>query len=472
MQNRDHNHNILDTSQIGRLLVKLSVPMFFGMSVQVIYSIIDTIFIGHYVGSSGIAVLSVIFPIQMITMGVGNMVGVGGASLISRLIGGSDRKRAELALGNSIFFSILFGVALTLLILPGINSWLRLIHASSNLFPVARIFLIVTVSGTVINLLNSVLLGMVRAEGNARVNMISMILASVLNIFLDYLFMNPLHMGIKGAALATVISQGISLVYVLSYYLSGSAYLKIRWRNFKPDFSIMKSIFSIGVSQLFQTSAFSIAAFFIVRMATTYGGDTALSAFGIVQRILGPVSQLSQVLGQAMQPIIGFNYGAGRYKQVLKTFKIAAFWVVAISLVIVAVIFIVPGRIVAIFTNDTQLISATVIAVRHIFLMIPLFGFFNIGQQVFTSIGKAVPTFIIAVTRPVLFQTPLELILPQFFQLNGLWMAFPIADLLSFLLAVGLLIPLIIKLRKAAAEQQRNTESIPFESKTQLAVKS
>jgi putative MATE family efflux protein len=472
MQNRDHNHNVLDTDQIGRLLMKLSLPMFLGMSVQVIYSIIDTIFIGHYVGSSGIAVLSVIFPIQMITMGVGNMVGVGGASLISRLIGGSDRKRAERALGNSISFSILFGVALTLLILPGINSWLKLINASSDLFPIARIFLTVIVSGTVINVLTSVLLAMVRAEGNARVTMIAMILQSGLAIILDAIFMIPLHMGIKGPALATVISQGISLVYVLSYYLSGSAYLKIRWRNLMPDFKIMKSIFSIGVSQLVQTSAFSIASFFIVRVATTYGGDTALSAFGIVQRILGPVSQLSQVLGQAMQPIIGFNYGAGRYKQVLKTFKIASFWVVAISLVIVAVIIIIPGMIVRVFTNDTQLIAATVIAVRHIFLMIPLFGFFNIGQQVFTAIGKAVPTFIISVARPVLFQTPLELILPQFFQLNGLWMAFPISDFLSFLLAVGLCIPLIIKLRKAAADQQRNTESIPFESKAQLPVKS
>jgi len=341
------------------------------------------------------------------------------------------------------------------LILPGINLWLNLIHASSDLFPVARIYLLVVISGTVLNILNSILLALVRSEGNARVTMISIILQSVLSILLDFIFMKPLHMGIKGAALSAIISQGAAVVYLLSYYLSGRSYLKLHWRNLAPERNIAKSIFAIGVSQMVQTSATSVAAFFIVRMATTYGGDTALSAFGIIQRILGPVSQLSQVLGQAMQPIIGFNYGAGRYKQVLKTLKIAAFWAIAISAAVVAILFIIPEPIVRIFNKDTQLVAATVFAVRRVFLMVPFFGFFNIAQQVFASIGKAVPTFIISVTRPVLFQTPLEIILPQFFQLNGLWLSFPTSDFLSCLLAIILLIPLIKRLRKAAAEEKQ-----------------
>ena len=463
MQNQDRNHNVLDSPHIGRLLFKLTMPMFLGMSVQVIYSIIDTIFIGHYVGSLGIAVLSVVFPIQMITMGVGNMVSVGGASLISRLIGGSDHQRAERTVGNSIFFSVVFSVVLTLLVLPGINVWLRLIGASSDIMPLARIYLVVTVAGTIVNITNSVLLAMVRAEGNARVTMTSMILQSALNIILDYIFMKSLHMGIKGAALATIIAQGTSVVYIASYYLSGSSYLKIRWRNFIPDLKIVRSIFAIGVSQLVQTVATAIAATCIVKMATNYGGDTALSAFGIVQRILGPVSTLSMVLGQAMQPILGFNYGAGRYLQALKSFKIAAFLATIISLAMLVVLLSIPGPVVRIFTNDTVLVTETVTAVRRVFLMIPLFGFFNIGQQVFPSIGKAIPTFIIAVTRPLVFLTPLELILPHFFQLNGLWLSFPGSDLLSCLLAVGLLIPLIIKLRKAAEEQQRKKVTIVAE---------
>ena len=463
MQNRDHNHNVLDTSHIGSLLVKLSLPMFFGMSMQSIYTIVDTIFLGHYVGSLGIASLSVVFPIQMMTMGVGSMVSVGGASLISRLIGGSDHRRAERALGNSIFFSLVFSILLTALVLPGINFWMKLIGASADVIPFAKIYLTITVSGTVFNMANSVLLSLVRAEGNARVNMIAMISQSGVAIILDAIFMIPLHMGIKGAALATVISQGVSVVYVLSYYLSGSSYLKIRWRNFIPDLKIVKSIFAIGVSQLAQTIANSIATTFLVKMAGKYGGDDALGAFGIIQRVLWLASMPSMVLGQAMQPILGFNYGAKRFIQAIKSIKLAGFWATALCLGAFAALILIPEPIVRVFTNDPKLIAAGAFAVRRIFLSLPLFGLFNVGQQVFPSVGLAVPTFIIAVTRPLLLLTPLIIILPIFFGVSGVWLSFPGSDLLACLLVIGLLIPLLIRFRKAAAEQQRNKDLIPSE---------
>ena len=209
MQNQ--SHNVLDTSHIGRLLMKLTVPMFFGMSVQSIYSIVDTIFIGHYVGPLGIAGMSIVFPLQMLAMGLGTMVSVGGASLISRLLGGSDQRRAERALGNSICFAVVFALLLTLAVLPFVNFWLKLIGASENVFPFARDYLFITMAGTIFNITSAVLLSLVRAEGNARVSMISLIIQSVLNIGLDYLFIKELNMGIKGAALATVISQAVAL---------------------------------------------------------------------------------------------------------------------------------------------------------------------------------------------------------------------------------------------------------------------
>jgi putative MATE family efflux protein len=461
MQKQDHNHNVLDTSQIGRLLVKLSVPMVIGMSMQSIYTIVDTIFMGHYVGTLGIASLSVVFPIQMLTMGVGSMVSVGGASLISRLIGGSDHSRAERALGNSLFFSLVFSILLTILVLPGINFWMKIIGASEDVLPFAKIYLTITVSGTVFTMANSVLVSLVRAEGNARVNMIAMISQSGVAIILDAIFMIPLHMGIKGAALATVISQGISALYVLSYYLSGSSYLKIRWRNFIPDPKIVKSIFAIGVSQLASTIATSIATTFLVKMAGKYGGDDALGAFGIVQRILWLASMPSMVLGQAMQPILGFNYGAKRFVQALKTIKLAVFWATGFCLAVFAVFTLIPEQVVSVFTNDLQLISSGAFAVRRIFLSLPLFGLFNVGQQVFPSVGLAVPTFVIAVTRPLLLLTPCIIIFPIFLGISGVWLAFPGSDLLACLLTIGLLIPVLMKFRKAAAEQQRQTYPIP-----------
>ena len=459
MQNQ--SHNVLDTSHIGRLLIKLAVPMFFGMFVQTIYNVVDTIFIGHYVGTLGIAALSICFPLQMLAMGVGSMVGVGGASLISRLIGSGDKNGAERSLGNGIAVGILLAILLTAIVLPSVNFWMKLIGASENVFPFARDYLTIIISGTVFNVLSSALIVYVRAEGNARVGMTAMILGSGLNIILDAVFMIPLGMGVKGAALATVISQAVALIYVLSYYLTGSSYLRLRIKNFVPDFKILKSIFAIGVAQFAQTIATSLAALFIIKMAATYGGDLALSAFGIIQRLLYFAMMPGMVLGQAMQPILGFNYGAKRYHFALRTILLAAITATLLSFAAFLVFFFFPEPIISVFTNDKQLIDECVHVTRLVFMAMPLLGFFNVGQMTFPSIGKAVQTFIVAVVWPALFLLPLVIILPRFLKLDGVWLSFPASDTLTFLLVVILIIPLIRKFKKAAAEQQGKNDSMP-----------
>jgi putative MATE family efflux protein len=452
---QSQGHNVLDTNKIGRLLFKLTTPMFFGMLVQNIYNIVDTIFVGHYVGSEGIAALSIVFPIQMLTMGVGNMVGIGGGSLISRLIGGGDHRRAERALANSICFSLIFSVVLTLAILPGLNFWLTLIGASDKVLPLASSYLTIIFAATIIYVTNNVLLMLVRAEGNTRVAMISLILQSVLNIALDAIFMIPLGMGMQGAALALVISQAVSMAYILSYYFTGSSYLKFRWSNFKPDIKIVKDIFAIGVTQLAQTVAMTISAMFFIRMAVNYGGDIALAAFGIIQRIMLFSSMPGMVLGQAMQPILGYNYGAKHYKLALRVIFLASAATTAFSLAAFTVLMLIPEPIIRIFTSDNVLVEEGIVAVRHIFSVLPLFSLFNVGQLVFPSIGRVWESFIIAIARPAIFLIPLVLILPHFWQMNGVWLAFPGSDTLGFLLVAALLIPLIIKFRKLDATKEK-----------------
>jgi putative MATE family efflux protein len=454
---KNQNKNILDSNRIGNLLIKLSLPMFFGMAVQAVYSIVDTIFIGHYVGMLGIASLSIVFPLQMFTVGIGSMIGIGGGSLISRLIGRGDQKSAEHTLGNSISLSVLFSILIMAGILPFIDFWANLVGASENVLPYARGFLFIIFSGTIFNIANTVLLYMVRAEGNTRVTMISMILQSVLNIILDAVFIIYFKMGMNGAALATVLSQVISVIYILSFYFSKSSYLKIKTANLYPDRNILKSIFAIGISQFAQSIANSLSAIFIIRMASGFGGDTALSAFGIIQRVMWFSSIPCMVLGQGMQPILGFNYGAKRYHQAIKVIKLATFISVACSTVAFIVLFIFPEPVIRIFTGDISLINATAFAARRVFLVLPLFGFFAVGQLVFPSVGKAKESFIIAITRPLVFITPLVLILPHFFQLDGVWLAFPGSDTLSFLLNIAMLIPLFREFRKAAL----NTTLIP-----------
>ena len=452
MQNR--NHNILDTDQIGRLLIKLSIPMLFGTLVQVSYSIVDTIFIGHYVGTMALAALSVVFPLQMMAMGVGNMVAVGGASLISRLIGGTDKTGAERALGNGIATGILLAILLTAIVLPNVDFWIKLIGASDKVLPLAKDYLTIIMSGAVFNVLSSILMIYIRAEGNARVSMTMMILGSGLNIILDAIFIISLNMGVSGAALATVLSQIAAMIYALSYYITGSSYIRLRIRNFMPDIKILRQIFAIGVAQFVQMVTTSIAAMFIIKMAATYGGDLALSSFGIIQRILNFAMMPGMIIGQGMQPILGFNYGARRYHHVLKTLTLAIISATALSTVLFLVLYLLPGPIIRVFTNDKQLIDECVHVTKLVFLALPVLGFFNVGQQVFLSIGKAVESFIVAITRPVVFMLPSVLILPRFLALDGVWTSFPTSDGLTFLLVVVLIIPLIRKLQKAATAEK------------------
>jgi putative MATE family efflux protein len=453
MQTRNQNHNVLDTDHIGRLLMKMSVPMFFGIIVQLIYNTVDTVFIGHYVGSDGIAALSVVFPLQMLAMGVGMMVGVGGASLISRLIGGSDKSSAERALGNSIAIGIVLSIVFTVLVLPNVDYWIRLVGASEKVLPFARDYLVIIMAGTVFNVLMNALMIYTRSEGNARVSMIIMMLGYGLNILLDAVFIIWLDMGMTGAALATLISQLIATIYGMSYYVTGGSYLKLHISNFKPDFRILKLIFAIGIAQFAQTITMTISATFIIKMASSYGGDLALATFGIIQRILYFAMVPGMVIGQAMQPILGFNYGAKRFRLALRTISLAGITATLLSILIFIILYVFPEPIIKIFTSDQQLIKECVHVTRITFIALPLVGFFNVAQMVFPSIGKAVQSFIIAVTRPVAFLTPLVIILPLFYQLNGVWMSFPSSDTLTFLLAGAMLIPQIREFQRAAATE-------------------
>jgi putative MATE family efflux protein len=453
MQDRTHDHNVLDSSHIGRLLMKLTAPMFFGMLIQNIYQIIDTVFIGRYVGSDGLAAMSIIMPIQMLTFGAGGMVSVGGASLISRLIGQRDHKRAETALGNSIFFAVLFSAILTLGTVPFASFWLHFIGVSDNVLPYATDYLIITMSGAVFNITGAVLLSMVRAEGNARVSMVSMMIQSILNVVLDAVFMIWLKMGISGAAFAMIISQGVALFYVLSYYLSGNSYLKLRGRNFIVDARVVKDIFVIGISQFLKSIVDGISGFILVRMLTLYGGDAGLSAFSIVQRVMMFASMPSMVLGQAMQPILGFNYGAKRFRAALRSINLSLVISTILGVVALIVVLVFPAPIIRIFTTDPKLIEASTVAFRLMFLGMPVFGFFNVAQLVFPSIGKALPTFLISVLRPLCFITPFALILSHFFQITGTWLTFPASDTAAMFLILAFLIPLLKKFRKSAREE-------------------
>ncbi len=445
MNNR--NQSVLDDDRIGRLLLKLSLPAFFGMFVMTLYNVVDTIFIGHYVGPLGIAGLSIVFPLQMFSMGIGQMVGMGGASLISRLIGAGDISRSERALGNAITANIVLSAIITIVGLVNIDFWLSLMGSSETILPYARDYMAIILLGVAIPTFAMVLNGMVRAEGNARVAMIGMIIGAGLNIVLDAIFIIPLHMGIKGAALATVIAQLISVMYFLRYYLSGNSFLKIHSRNLLIEFSILKAILVIGIASFARTLAASLSVIFVNRMLVAYGGDYAVSAFGIINRIMMFAIMPGIVIGQGLQPVLGFNYGARRYDRALRAIKLAMVTATSCCVVVFMVLYFVPQPFIHIFTDDSELVVLGSYAAKRIFLALYLIGFLMVGSLVFQSIGKAVQSFVTAISRPFLFLLPLIFVLPPLLQLDGVWLAFPIADLLAFLLTLLLFIPQIRELR-------------------------
>ena len=444
----ERNQSVLDDSRIGRLLLKLSMPAFIGMFVMTLYNVIDTIFIGHYVGHLGIGGLSIVFPLQMLSMGVGQMTGMGGASVISRLIGAGKIDRAERAVGNALTAVVGLSLIITIAGLANTDWWLRLMGSTDNILPYARDYMTIILAGTVFPTFAMTLNGLIRSEGNARVAMTGMIIGAVSNTIMDAIFIISLDMGIQGAALATVIAQIISAAYLIRYYFSGKSFLKLHARNLAPEWGILKSILVIGIASFARTLAGSLSAIFANRILGVYGGDYAVSAFGIINRIMMFAIMPGIVVGQGLQPVLGFNHGAKRYGRALKAIKIAIISATVCAIIVFLVVHFFPEPFIRIFTDDTELITLAVYAAKRVFLALYLVGFIMVGSLIFQSTGKAVQSFITAISRAALFLIPLLLILPRFLQLDGVWYAFPIADILTFLLTLVLVIRQVRELRK------------------------
>jgi putative MATE family efflux protein len=448
------NKTILDDDRIGLLLLKLAIPAFIGLFVITLYNIVDTVFVGRYVGSLGIAGLSIVFPLQMISLGIGQLTGMGGASLISRLIGAGNMSSSQRALGNALISALFLSIVLAITGYINPDFWLRLMGASESILPYARDYMQVILIGLIFQTLGMTFSFLTRAEGNARVSMYGMIIGALVNIALDALFIIAFDMGIFGAALATVIAQIISIIYYLHYYFSGKSLLKIHTGDLVPDWKILKRIFAIGVSAFAMSLTVSLSAVLVNRTLLVYGGDIAISAYGIINRIIMFAIMPGIVIGQGLQPILGFNYGAGRYDRGLRVIKIGLISASVLSVVVYVILYFFPEPFIRIFTTENELIISGEYAARRVFAALFLVGFGITSSIIFQSLGKAVESFITTISRPVLFLIPLLLILPGFLQLEGVWLAFPIADVLTFLLAVALIIPQIIKFRRLEAETQ------------------
>ena len=446
--------NVLDDDRIGQLMLKLSLPALTGLLVMTMYNVVDTIFVGHYVGPSGIAGLTIVFPAQMLTMAIGQMMGMGGASLISRSIGAGNIHRAEHALGNALTAAVALSVVVMIAGLSNTDMWLRLMGASETVLPYAREYMDIILIAVPFKTIAMAQSSLIRAEGNARVPMTGMIIGAVLNIILDAVFIILLDMGIRGAALGTLIASLVTTLYFMRYYLSGKSFLKIHTKSLIIEWGILGAVLAIGIAAFASLSASSLAVVFINRALATFGGDVAISAYGLINRIMMFAFLPGIVIAQGLQPILGFNYGAKRYDRVLKAIKIAVIAATTFSIIVFLAVYFAPEVFIRVFTTDGEVIALASYAAKRIFFLRYLIGFIIVGSTVFQAMGKAPQAFVTAIARPVLFLLPLVFILPKYWQLDGVWLAFPVTDVLTLILVLVLIIPQIRVFRRLDQENR------------------
>lgn len=447
--------NLLDSDHVGRLLIMFTIPAFISMAVHTLYNVVDTIFIGRYVGRDAIGGLTLVFPIQMLSLVIGMTAGIGGASLISRLLGANQTSRAELALGNSFTVTFASSIVLTGVGLANVPLWCRLLGASEVTMPYASDYLHIILIGMFFMTFSFSLSSLIRAEGNAKIPMIGMVLSALLNIVLDWVFIVPLNGGIKGAAWATVISQVVGVIFFMSYYYVGKPALRFKYRDLKPDMKTTREILLIGSSAGAMILGGSLSAIIVNRAVIAFGGDLALATWGILNRVMMFAIMPAIVIGQGLQPIVGFNYGARRFDRALRGIKISGITATSIGFLVFLAVYFNPGPAIRIFISDKELVELGTHAARRVFCAMYLIGLINIGATVFQSIGKALQAFLSTTTRSVLFLIPSILILPRFLGLDGVWWAFPITDFMTFALVAGMLIPVILEMRKEKLAQKK-----------------
>lgn len=442
---------------VGKLLFEFSIPAIVGMLVNSLYIIIDRMFIGRVVGAMAISGVSLTFPIGIIIMGFGMLVGIGAASRISIKLGQHKKDEAEKILGNAFTLLIIVSLLVTFFGMIFMDPMLRSFGASSNTIVYAKEFITIILAGAVLQNLGFGLNNIIRSEGNPKKAMTTMLIGCILNIVLDFIFIYIFNFGIKGAATATVISQAVNTIWVISYFRGKNSLLKLKVKNFKLEKEVVISIFAIGMSPFAMQIAASLVNVILNKRLGIYGGDLAIGAFGIINSIATIILMPIFGINQGSQPIIGFNYGAKKYERVKKALKLAAISATIISTVGTLLVHIFPEFLVQMFNkSDVSLTQITVHGMKIFMIMFPVVGFQIVSSNFFQAIGKAKVSMFLALSRQVIILIPMLLILPGIFKLNGVWMAGPISDFISSILT---LIFLMLEVKKLKLEDTSELSS-------------
>ncbi|WCO01573.1 MATE family efflux transporter [Psychroserpens ponticola] len=421
----------LGTQPIGKLLIKQAVPASIGILVMSLNILVDTIFVGNWIGSTAIAAINVVLPVSFFIAALGMSIGVGGSSIISRALGANNTTKALQTFGNQITLTLLFTI---LLIIPGllyVDDIIPVFGGKGAIFEPAKIYYTIVLYG--IPFLALCMMGntVIRAEGKPKFAMYAMMIPSVANLVLDYVFINLMDLGMAGAAWASTLSYLLCFLFVFWYFLSKNSELKLIKCQFKLKLPIVKEIGSLGFVTLSRQAIVSITYLFMNNILFDLGGETSVTAYAIVGRML--MFALFPVFGitQGFLPIAGFNYGANQYERVKQAISTALKYAAALATLVFIMLMIFPEDITRLFTTDADVIKETPSAMRWVFAATPIIAVQLIGAAYFQAVGKAIPALLLTLTRQGFFFIPLIFILPKFYGELGVWMSFPISDVLS-----------------------------------------
>ncbi|MCQ2194370.1 MAG: MATE family efflux transporter [Paludibacteraceae bacterium] len=430
---------ILGTGNIKKLLWEYSGPAIVAMMASSLYNIIDRIFIGKGVGSLAISGLALTFPLMNLAAAFGAMIGAGGATLVSIKLGQKDKESAEMVLGNVFTLNIILGIVFMLAGLTFLDEILYVFGASENTLPYARDFMEVILLGNVITHLYLGLNSVMRSSGNPNKAMITTLLTVVVNLILAPIFIFYFGWGIRGAATATVIAQLVALIFVLVHFIDKKNYLHFKAGIYKLKARIVGGIFSIGMAPFVMHACSCLVIIIINNALQSHGGDLAIGAYGIINGVVMLFVMLVMGLNQGMQPIAGYNFGANqqaRVNQVLKLTIIYASIVMTASFLIGELL---PYQVAGLFTDDQELIDISAKGMRIVVSVFPIVGMQMVVTNFFQSIGRAQWAIFHSASRQLLFLLPLLLILPRYYDTNGVWLSMPISDAMSTVVACGML---------------------------------
>lgn len=434
-----HRERQLDQDPIRQLILKYSVPAIIGMLVNALYNVVDRFWIGQLHITAALSGIGLTMPMSNTILGFMQLIGVGATASISLKLGARKHKEAEKVLANALTLSVLVGTMLMVIGLVWLTPILKLFGASADTLPYAKTYLQIILYGNIFNTIGFAMNYTIRGAGNPKRSASTQLLGAGLNIVLDPLFILGFGWGVAGAAWATIISQFISMLWVVSFFLGKNSHLRLHVHNIKLHWPTVRQIFSIGMSPFAMQISMSLVAVIANRTLKAYGGDPAIGAMTIVSSVA--IFTLMPLFGinQGLQPILGYNYGAKNYHRVRETWLNGVLLASAITVTGTAVVLSFPEAIIRLFSTDPVVLEIGTFAIRTYLLVLPFLGYQIISTIYFQSIGHAKIAMISSLMRQVIFLIPLYFILPRFFGLHGIWMASPTADGLAVLVTAVLM---------------------------------